>query len=95
MGWCWRRCLSEEVVDGDGDDIGYYPLCWGCFFVILSWGGPFFSRRSRDDGDDDNDDEWEIYMSTRNGISFFFQLYKSCAANRFFFLSVPPKKLYV
>lgn len=42
MGWCWRRCLSEE--DEDEDDIGYYPLCWGVFFVvILFWGGLFFS----------------------------------------------------
>lgn len=38
MGWCWRRCLSEE--DEDGDDIGYYPLCWVFFFVIF-WGAFF------------------------------------------------------
>lgn len=55
----------------------------GVFFVILL-GGLCFSRRSRDDDDGDND-EWEIYMSTQNGILFFFQLYISCAANRFFF----------
>lgn len=47
MGWCWRRCLSEEDGDGDGDDIGHYPLCWGGFFVILLGGeGLFFSRLS-------------------------------------------------
>lgn len=41
MGWCWRRCLSEEDVDGE-DDIGYYPLCWGGFFLLFFWGA-FFS----------------------------------------------------
>lgn len=48
MGWCWRRCLSEEVVDGeDGDDIGYYPLCWGVFLLFFFWGeGLSFSRLS-------------------------------------------------
>lgn len=85
MGWCWRRCLSEEVVDGE-DDIGHYPLCWG-FFVFL--GGLFFPRRSRDD--DGDDDEWETYMTTRNGIFSFFQLYISCAANRFFFCLSHPR----
>lgn len=53
MGWCWRRCLSEEV--GGEDDIGYYPLCWGGFFVILL-GGLFFSRLSRDGDDGDDND---------------------------------------
>lgn len=38
VGWCWRRCLSEEV--GGEDDIGHYPLCWGVFCYFL--GGPFF-----------------------------------------------------
>lgn len=95
MGWCWRRCLSEEVVDGE-DDIGHYPLCWVFFFVILL-GGLFFSRFSRDDdGGDDNEDEWETYMSTRNGYFFFFQLYISFVQRTdFFFPSLPPKKLYV
>lgn len=68
----------------------------GCF--LLFFGGAFFSRlsRSRDDRDDDDDDEWETYMSTRNGIFFFLPvIYISCAANRFFFPSFPPKKLYV
>lgn len=40
MGWCWRRCLSEE--DEDEDDIGHYPLCWGCFFCY-SFGRAFFA----------------------------------------------------
>lgn len=64
----------------------------GGFFVILSWGeGLFFSRLSGDD--DDNEDDWEIYMSTRNGIFFFFQLYISCAANRFFFSFSPTQEV--
>lgn len=68
----------------------------GGFFVILLGGPFFFSSLSRDGGGgDDDDDEWETYMSTLNGIFFFFQLYISCAANRFFFPSFPPKKLYV
>lgn len=32
-------------------------------------------------------------MSTRNGIFFFFQLYKSCAANRFFFPFSPTQEV--
>lgn len=90
MGWCWRRCLSEEEEDGE-DDIGHYPLCWGCFFVILLGGLFFFSCLSRDGGDDD--DEWKTYMSTQNGIFFFFQLYISCAANRFFFSFSPTQEV--
>lgn len=78
MGWCWRRCLSEEVGVVDGDDIGHYPLCW-VFFLVFFWGA-FFSRLSRDD-----DDEWETYMSTRNGIFFFFQLYISFVQRTDFF----------
>lgn len=41
----------------------------------------------------DNDDEWETYMSTQNGIFFFFQLYISCAANRFFFPFSPTQEV--
>lgn len=70
----------------------------GGFFCYSFFGGPFFfSSLSRDDrDDDDDDDEWETYMSTQNGIfSFFPVIYIFCAANRFFFPSLPPKKLYV
>lgn len=61
----------------------------GGFFVILFWGGgPFFlSSLSRDDRDDDND-EWETYMSTRNGIfSFSSYIY---LVQRTDFFSVSP-----
>lgn len=62
-------------------------------FFCYSFGGPFLlSSLSRDDGDND-DDEWETYMSTRNGIFFFFQLYISCAANRFFFSFSPTQEV--
>lgn len=64
----------------------------GLFFFVILLGGLCISRRSRDDGDDD-DDEWETYMSTRNGIFFFFQLYISCAANRFFFSFSPTQEV--
>lgn len=95
MGWCWRRCLSEEDED-DGDDIGYYPLCWGCYFVILL-GGPFFLSRlsvgmmvvmmiMMD----------RKHICPHEMVFFLFPvIYISCAANRFFFPSLPPKKLYV
>lgn len=84
MGWCWRRCLSE--VDEDGDD--NYPLCWVFFGILL--GGPFFlSSLSRDD-DDDNEDEWETYMSTQNGIfSFSSYIYLVQRTDFFFLLSHP------
>lgn len=59
-------------------------------FLLFFWGAFLFSRRSRDD---DDDDEWETYMSTRNGIFFFFQLYISCAANRFFFSFSPTQEV--
>lgn len=99
MGWCWRRCLSEEdVVDGDGDDIGYYPLCWGCFFFVILFWGAFFSlvavgmvvvmmmmiMMNRK------------HICPHEMVFFLFPvIYIFCAANRFFFLSLPPKKLYV
>lgn len=91
MGWCWRRCLSEEDGDGDGDDIGHYPLCWGCFFLLFFWEGLFCSRRSRDGGDND---EWETYMSTRNGIfSFSSYIYLLCSEQIFFSFS-PTQESY-
>lgn len=90
MGWCWRRCLSEEDEDGD-DDIGYYPLCWGGFFVILL-GGLFFLVAVG------------MMMIMMNGkhicphemVFFSFSSYIYLVQRTdFFFLSLPPKKLYV
>lgn len=87
VGWCWRRCLSEEGVDG-GDDIGYYPLCWVFFCYFL--GGLFFSRLSGDGGGGD-DDEWETYMSTRNGIFSFPSYIYLVQRIDFFFLHSHPR----
>lgn len=90
MGWCWRRCLSEE----DEDGIGHYPLCWGCFFVILL-GGLFFSRLSVG---------MMVIMMMMNGkhicphemVFFSFSSYIYLVQRTdFFFPSLPPKKLYV
>lgn len=62
----------------------------GSFFCYSFRGG--FSSLSRDGGDGD---EWETYMTTRNGI-FFFQLYISFVQRTdFFFLLSHPRKLYV
>lgn len=52
--------------------LGIIHYVGGIFLLFFLGGAFFFSSLSRDD-----DDEWEIYMSTRNGIFFFFQLYKS------------------
>lgn len=62
----------------------------GGFFVIF-WGGLFFSGLSGDGGDD----EWETYMSTRNGIFSFSSYIYLVQRTDFFFPSLPPKKLYV
>lgn len=59
-------------------------------FLLFFWDGLFFSSLSRDDGDDDNEDEWETYMSTRNGIFFFSQLYISLCSEQIFFFSFSP-----
>lgn len=58
-------------------------------FFGYSFGGPFFlSSLSRDGGD--NDDEWETYMSTRNGIfSFSSNIYLVQRTDFFFLLSHP------
>lgn len=65
----------------------------GAVFCYSFLGGPFFlSSLSRDGGD--NEDEWETYMSTRNGIfSFSSYIYISCAANRFFFPFSPTQEV--
>lgn len=65
----------------------------GLFFFVILLGILFFSCRSRDDGGGGDEDEWETYMSTRNGIFLFFQLYISCAANRFFFSFSPTQEV--
>jgi len=56
-------------------------------FFCYSFGGPFLlSSLSRDDGDND-DDEWETYMSTRNGIFSFPVIYILCSEQIFFSFS--------
>lgn len=67
----------------------------GGFFCYSFLGGPFFlSRFSRDD-DGGGNDEWETYMFTRNGIFSFPSYINLVQRTDFFFLSLPPKKLYV
>lgn len=63
----------------------------GAVFLLFSFGGPFFlSSLSRDDG---GDDEWETYMSTRNGIFFFFQLYIYLVQRTDFFSFSPTQEV--
>lgn len=89
MGWCWRRCLREEVVDGE-DDIGHYPLCW--VFFLLFFGGPFSLVAVG----------MMVVMMNRKHICphemvfFSFSSYIYLVQRTdFFFPSLPPKKLYV
>lgn len=62
----------------------------GSFFCYSFLGGAFLLSSLSRDGGDDNDDEWETYMTTRNGIfSFSSYIYLVQRTDFFFLLSHP------